>query len=137
MFLIGARAELRVGLGRVVICDGSSPIAFAVAISVLAEPEHWRFGDERAAAGERQRARHHQTVEKHRPLVHPAVAVGVFEHGDASHFFKLAVAFEVGHVAAHFEHPQPALGIECDLNWIMNQRLGGDQFDAASRLNFE
>ena len=137
MFLIGARAALRVGLGSVVIRDGSSPVAFSVAVGVLAEPEHWRFGHESAAADQRQRAGHHQTVEEHRPLVHPAVTVGVFEHDDASHFFKLAVAFDVGHVAAHFEHPQPALGIERDLNWIMNQRLGGNQFDVESGLNFE
>ena len=129
--------DWRVRLGRVVIRDGGSPVAVAVAVGVLAEPEHWRFGHERAAAGQRHRARHHQTVEKHRALVHPAVAVRVFEHDDASHFFELAGAFEVGHVAAHFEHPQPALRVKRDLNWIMNQRLGGNQFDAKSRLNFE
>src|SRR5207249_7591563 len=77
VFLICARATLRVGLGRVVIGHWSFPVAFAVAVSVLTEPEYWRFGHKRAAAGQRQCARHHQPVEEHCPFVDPAVAVGV------------------------------------------------------------
>ena len=137
VFGSSARAEFRVGFGRVVVCHERFFVTLQVAVRVATKPEVWRFGHERAAAHERQRARHHEAVEEHCPLVHSAIAVSVFENDHIAHLVGFADAINVWHVAAHLDHPDSAIGIERDLNRVMHQRLDSDQFEAETGLEFE
>src|SRR5207248_64913 len=96
----------------VIRCDFDFLIAFAIAIGVAAEPEFGGFSDQNAAVHSGQRAGHDQVVEKNGALIHAAIVVGVFEDNDSTGDLSFALAIDVRHEAAHFKHPEAAIGIK-------------------------
>ena len=101
------------------------------------QPDVRRLGNKHAAVEDLQRSREHETVGKHRPLVHPAVAVGVFEHDDAADRIVLVRTGDVCHEARHLDGPEPAVGIPVDRDGFLNQRLARDELDVIARRHVE
>ena len=137
MFVVGSSAQFRISLDRVIARHGTFLVALEVAVCVAAKPEVGWLGHEHAAAHERKGAWHNEAVEKHSAFIHAAVAIGILEHDHVARFLQLAPAVDVRHVAAHFEHPEPAVGIEGDLDRILHERIGRDAFDAKTGLQPE
>ena len=112
-------------------------IGDTVAVFIAGKPQIGRRGDQDAAVHERKRARHHEAVKKHGALVHTTVAVGVFEHGNGTDGRVLAFAVDVGHVAAHLDDPETAVGGKRECDRIVHQGLSGDEFNAETWGNLE
>ena len=64
-------------------------------------------------------------------LVVAAVAVGVFEHADAS--ARLAVAIHAERIVRHLHDPEAATLIPIESHGIEHQRLRGDKFHVEAR----
>ena len=107
-----------------------SRVGDQVAVRVRHEPQFGAGEHQHTAADQRQRARHHQPVEEGRAAIHRTVAVVVVQHRDLADRLLLAVAVDVGHEAAHLDHPQPSLAVEHREHRVDHQRFGGDQLDA-------
>ena len=118
---------LRVSADGVVAGDDRLLVAFSVAVGVAAEEELGRRGDQRPAAHRRDGARENQVIEEDGGLVHPPVAVGIFENRDAPRRLFFTVAFDIRHVRAHLDNPGAAVGVETHGDGVLDRRLGGDQ----------
>ena len=104
-------------------------VGASIAIGVAAEPQGGRVAHENAVPCEGECARHVEAVEENGAAVHAPVAVGVGEHSDLTVGLVLALAVEVGHVGAHFSHPEPAVGCELGEHGVAHQGFGGHEFD--------
>ena len=101
-----------------------------VAVRVAHQPQAPGFADEHAAIEHLQRPRQHQSIREHRPLVHLAVVVGVFEHHDIADPIQVRLRrIEVPHEAGHLDHPQPAFEVPVHHDGILHQRLARHQLE--------
>ena len=92
-------------------------------------PEGGRCRDEHAVVDERYSAGHHQSVREFRALIHPAITIGIGQDRDRADGGIFADAIDIGHVAAHLDHPDPAVGPDLHGDGIEDERIGGDDFD--------
>ena len=76
-----------------------------IAIGVAHQPHIRRFRHEDAAVEHLQRSCQHQVIGEHRPLVHPAVAIRVFEDDDAADGVVFVGAADVCHEPGHLDGP--------------------------------
>ena len=130
------RRVLRVA-GHAHPADLRALVAAQVAMRGLAKPKLRRLLQKHAAFHKSERARHHEIVEEDGALIHAPVAVGVFQHHDAADRIALAAACEIAHVALIFDDPDPAIGIELEEDGVVDERLGGDEFDAVAGRKLE
>ena len=112
-------------------------VSFEIAIGVFTKPKHRRLRHEHAAFHQRNGTRHLQAGEKIRALVHAPVAVGILQHAHAARAGVLALAVHVGHEGAHLHHPHPPIGIEGHGHGVVDQRIGGGNFNAKPRREFK
>ena len=111
------------------IGDQRLRIRAQIAVGVAHEPDVRRLADQHAMVEHLERPRQDQPVGEHRPLVHPAVAVGILQHDDAADRVVLVAPGDVVHVAGHLDRPQASLRIPVDRDRLLNHRLARDELD--------
>ena len=102
------------------------------------QPDVRRLADEHAASSTLNARGKHQAVSKDGPLVHRPVAIRVFEDDDAADGIELGSGpVRLRHEARHFDRPQPPVGVPVDHDRIVDQRLGGDEFEPVAGRHVE
>ena len=110
-------------------------IGHAVAVVILQKEHIRRAGDDDPAAPGQHAVGEGQPIRKDGPLVHASVSVGILEQGDDAR--GLLPFLRSDRVAAVLSHEESSFGIKGDGARRDHQRLGGDEFDAQPRDDFE
>ena len=111
--------------------DHFAGVGFAVAVGVLHVDQVRRDADIDATVPTGQSGGIVQVIGKDRPLVVPAVAIGVGQHDNPP--AALGPRGGVGVVFGEFDDPKPAVLVELHAHGGLNERLGGNQFGAKAR----
>ena len=125
MLWIGFQPQRRVVLSGVVAGHEDLLVGFAIAVGVLHPPQFWGLGHESSTMGQMDGTRHHEMVGKNCAGIHAAIAIGVSEDDDGTSGIGFTPRLLVGHVANHFHHPKPPLGIKLHRHGRMNERFSG------------
>ena len=107
----------------------------AVAVVIFQEKHIRRTGDDEPAAPGQHTVREGQPIREDGAFIHPTIAIGVLEQGDDAR--GLLPFLRTDRVAAVLGHEKSALGVESDGARRGDQGLGGDEFDAQPRGDFE
>ena len=99
----------------------------AVAVVVLKKEHIRRARDDESAIPRQDTIGEREAIGKDGPLIHPSVAVGVFEHRDNAR--RLLPFLGPDWVASIFRDEQASLAIEGNRTRRSHQGLRGDKFD--------
>ena len=98
-----------------------------------------RLGDQDAVAGERDRARQDAACRGRRCACRTSPSPWVSSRTDdvAHGGLSSPLAVDVGHVAAHLDDPEAAVGVELHRDGIVDERLAGDELEAEAGGDLE
>ena len=96
-----------------------------IAVGVFHQPDIRRFVHEDAVIERLHGTRLHESIREDGALVHPAVVVGILEHGDPADRIQIRFRVrEIAHVFRILDHPESAVRIPIDRNRILDERFG-------------
>ena len=122
------RAVLRVGLGRETGQQHLVAVGPAIAVAIFKINQIGSASDQQPIAPREQTVGIGQPIGEGGPAVELAVAIGVFEHGNA------AGRDGPGRVSAILGHEHSSPRVERHRHGTLDQRLGGDQLNANARI---